>query len=90
MKINATRSITLMAVPKKRRSKAKGRTRLSNWKSKGRKAADKALNLAKSLVKKRSTFLFDPKKKKVEDNPSLDENNDVKIEQTTEDTITEE
>nr|QWK42855.1 ribosomal protein L32 [Laminaria ephemera] len=79
-----------MAVPKKRRSKAKGRTRLSNWKSKGRTAADKALNLAKSIVKKRSTFLFDPKKKKVEDNLGLDENNDIKIEQTAEDNITEE
>ncbi|CAN0548470.1 unnamed protein product [Laminaria digitata] len=79
-----------MAVPKKRRSKAKGRTRLSNWKSKGRTAADKALNLAKSIVKKRSTFLFDPKKKKVEDNSSSDENNDVKNEQIPEDNITEE
>nr|QWK43280.1 ribosomal protein L32 [Ecklonia arborea] len=77
-----------MAVPKKRRSKAKGRTRLSNWKFKGHTAADKALNLAKSIVKKRSTFLFDPKKKKVEEN--TDENNDGKIEQTTEDNITEE
>nr|YP_010156538.1 50S ribosomal protein L32 [Laminaria rodriguezii]QQY85082.1 50S ribosomal protein L32 [Laminaria rodriguezii] len=79
-----------MAVPKKRRSKAKGRTRLSNWKSKGRTAADKALNLAKSIVKKRSTFLFDPKKKKVEDNLSSDENNDVKNEQIPEDNITKE
>jgi len=79
-----------MAVPKKRRSKAKGRTRLSNWKSKGRTAADKALNLAKSIVKKRSTFLFDPKKKKVEDNSSSDKNNDVKNEQIPEDNITEE
>nr|UBI41449.1 50S ribosomal protein L32 [Saccharina sp.] len=79
-----------MAVPKKRRSKAKGRTRLSNWKSKGRTAADKALNLAKSIVKKRSTFLFDPKKKKVEDNSNQDENNNVKMEQTAEDNITEE
>nr|YP_006639088.1 50S ribosomal protein L32 [Saccharina japonica]YP_010863399.1 50S ribosomal protein L32 [Saccharina japonica x Saccharina latissima]QOV02279.1 50S ribosomal protein L32 [Saccharina sp. ye-B]UFQ24817.1 50S ribosomal protein L32 [Saccharina sp. Rongfu]WAX38163.1 ribosomal protein L32 [Saccharina japonica cultivar 901]AFC40142.1 50S ribosomal protein L32 [Saccharina japonica]UFQ24956.1 50S ribosomal protein L32 [Saccharina sp. Rongfu] len=79
-----------MAVPKKRRSKAKGRTRLSNWKSKGRTAADKALNLAKSIVKKRSTFLFDPKKKKVEENSNQDENNNVKMEQTTEDNITEE
>nr|YP_011004893.1 50S ribosomal protein L32 [Agarum clathratum]WAM61756.1 50S ribosomal protein L32 [Agarum clathratum] len=79
-----------MAVPKKRRSKAKGRTRLSNWKAKGRTAADKALNLAKSIVKKRSTFLFDPKKKKVEENSSPDENNDVKMAQTGEDNITEE
>nr|YP_011006716.1 50S ribosomal protein L32 [Hedophyllum nigripes]WAM63861.1 50S ribosomal protein L32 [Hedophyllum nigripes] len=79
-----------MAVPKKRRSKAKGRTRLSNWKSKGRTAADKALNLAKSIVKKRSTFLFDPKKKKVEENSNQDENNNVKMEQTAEDNITEE
>nr|YP_009865335.1 50S ribosomal protein L32 [Saccharina latissima]YP_010688150.1 50S ribosomal protein L32 [Saccharina longissima]QKE47491.1 50S ribosomal protein L32 [Saccharina latissima]WBR65375.1 50S ribosomal protein L32 [Saccharina longissima] len=79
-----------MAVPKKRRSKAKGRTRLSNWKSKGRTAADKALNLAKSIVKKRSTFLFDPKKKKVEENSNQDENKNVKMEQTAEDNITEE
>nr|QWK41716.1 ribosomal protein L32 [Akkesiphycus lubricus] len=61
-----------MAVPKKRRSKAKGRTRLSNWKAKGRVVADKALNLAKSIVNDRSKFLFDPKKKKVED-VSLDQ-----------------
>jgi len=78
-----------MAVPKKRRSKAKGRTRLSNWKSKGRTTADKALNLAKSIVKKRSTFIFDPKKKKFEEKSSQDENNKVKIEQSTENNITE-
>nr|YP_011006012.1 50S ribosomal protein L32 [Dictyoneurum californicum]WAM63016.1 50S ribosomal protein L32 [Dictyoneurum californicum] len=78
-----------MAVPKKRRSKAKGRTRLSNWKAKGRTTANKALNLAKSIVKKRSTFLFDPKKKKDEENLSPDENNDVKISQNGEDKITE-
>lgn len=75
-----------MAVPKKRRSKAKGRTRLSNWKSKGRTTAEKALNLAKSIVKKRSTFIFDPKQKKVEEDSSQDENNNVKLEQTAEDT----
>ena len=38
-----------MAVPKKRRSKSKGRTRLAAWKAKSRKLAQKAYNLAKSL-----------------------------------------
>lgn len=41
-----------MAVPKKRRSKAKGKTRLSNWKKKGEKAATKAYNAAKTFFAK--------------------------------------
>ena len=38
-----------MAVPKKRRSKSKRKTRLSAWKAKGRVAAQRAYNLAKSI-----------------------------------------
>ena len=38
-----------MAVPKKRRSKSKGRTRLAAWKAKSKKFAQKAYNLAKSI-----------------------------------------
>nr|QWK42144.1 ribosomal protein L32 [Pseudochorda nagaii] len=70
-----------MAVPKKRRSKSKGRTRLANWKSKGRTSAEKALNLAKSIIKERSKFLFDPKKKKTEE----EETNQVRLDQNKED-----
>jgi ribosomal protein L32 len=38
-----------MAVPKKRRSKTKGRIRLSNWKRKSKKAAEKAYSSAKTF-----------------------------------------
>nr|YP_011005886.1 50S ribosomal protein L32 [Desmarestia aculeata]QWK43693.1 ribosomal protein L32 [Desmarestia aculeata]WAM62890.1 50S ribosomal protein L32 [Desmarestia aculeata] len=56
-----------MAVPKKRRSKAKGRTRLASWKKKAGKSADRALALAKSILNKDSKFLFDSKKKNDEE-----------------------
>lgn len=56
-----------MAVPKKRRSKAKGRTRLASWKKKAGKTADRALALAKSILNKDSKFLFDSKKKNDEE-----------------------
>lgn len=69
-----------MAVPKKGRSKAKGRTRLSNWKAKGRKTADRAINLAKSIINDQSTFIFDPKKKKSEDGNI---NKDIEIDSKT-------
>ena len=41
-----------MAVPKKRRSKAKGKKRLSNWKRKGQTAATKAYSAAKTFFAK--------------------------------------
>nr|YP_010922916.1 ribosomal protein L32 [Colpomenia sinuosa]WJZ45232.1 ribosomal protein L32 [Colpomenia sinuosa] len=41
-----------MAVPKSRRSKAKGKTRLANWKKKGKKASMLALNSAKTFFQK--------------------------------------
>ncbi len=41
-----------MAVPKKRRSKAKGKVRLSNWKKKGAVAAKKAYSEAKTFFAK--------------------------------------
>nr|YP_009736307.1 50S ribosomal protein L32 [Scytosiphon promiscuus]QDM58394.1 50S ribosomal protein L32 [Scytosiphon promiscuus]QDM58537.1 50S ribosomal protein L32 [Scytosiphon promiscuus]QTW91552.1 ribosomal protein L32 [Scytosiphon lomentaria]WAM64632.1 50S ribosomal protein L32 [Scytosiphon lomentaria] len=41
-----------MAVPKSRRSKAKGKTRLSIWKKKGEKASRLALNSAKTFFQK--------------------------------------
>nr|YP_011006588.1 50S ribosomal protein L32 [Halosiphon tomentosus]WAM63733.1 50S ribosomal protein L32 [Halosiphon tomentosus] len=56
-----------MAVPKKSRSKAKGRTRLAIWKGKSRQVANRALALAKSILNKDSKFIFDPKKKKDEE-----------------------
>jgi len=56
-----------MAVPKKRRSKAKGRTRLASWKKKADKTAERALALAKSILNKNSKFLFDSKKKNDEE-----------------------
>ena len=41
-----------MAVPKSRRSKAKGRIRLANWKKKGEKSSRLALNAAKTFFQK--------------------------------------
>lgn len=52
-----------MAVPKKRRSKAKGKIRLAIWKGKGNKIANHALSLAKSIFNENSTFVFNRKKK---------------------------
>ena len=40
-----------MAVPKKRTSKSKTASRKSVWKRKARKAADKALSTARSILK---------------------------------------
>nr|WRW10764.1 50S ribosomal protein L32 [Papenfussiella kuromo] len=51
-----------MAVPKKRRSKAKGKTRLSNWKKKGKKAATKAYNAAKTFFAKEKKVAASAKK----------------------------
>jgi large subunit ribosomal protein L32 len=49
----------IMAVPKKRTSKAKKNARKANWKKKADKAAQKSLSLAKSLLKGKTTsFLY--------------------------------
>ena len=45
-----------MAVPKKRTSKAKTRTRKSAWKKKADGAMQNALSLAKSVLNKDSNF----------------------------------
>jgi large subunit ribosomal protein L32 len=48
-----------MAVPKNRTSKAKKRTRKSNWKRKANKAAQKSLSLAKSVLQgKPTSFIY--------------------------------
>ena len=47
-----------MAVPKKRRSKAKKRTHKSLWKGKARAEAQKALSLGKSVLSGRSSFVY--------------------------------
>ena len=48
-----------MAVPKKRRSKAKKNTHKANWKRKGYYAAQKSLSLAKSMLRgKRTSFIY--------------------------------
>jgi len=48
-----------MAVPKKRTSKAKKRTRKANWKRKSYFAAEKSLALAKSLLSNKPTsFIY--------------------------------
>jgi len=62
-----------MAVPKKRRSKAKGRTRLASWKKKAGKTAERSLALAKSILNKNSKFLFDSKKKTDEEEINKEE-----------------
>jgi len=48
-----------MAVPKKRRSKSKGRKRLSNWKNKCAKVAKKAFNAAKTILSKEKKEVTD-------------------------------
>nr|YP_009828296.1 ribosomal protein L32 [Sargassum fusiforme]QHN51263.1 ribsomal protein L32 [Sargassum fusiforme]QJC13513.1 ribosomal protein L32 [Sargassum fusiforme] len=50
-----------MAVPKKRRSKSKGKIKLAVWKGKGRKMANWALSLAKSILNEESKFIFNKK-----------------------------
>jgi large subunit ribosomal protein L32 len=48
-----------MAVPKKRTSKAKKRTRKANWKRKYYFNAQKSLSLAKSMLKGKTTsFIY--------------------------------
>ena len=48
-----------MAVPKKRTSRSKKNARKSVWKSKANKQAQKALSLAKSVLKGKSTsFIY--------------------------------
>jgi len=48
-----------MAVPKKRTSKSKKNARKSVWKNKATKQAEKALSLAKSVLKGKSTsFIY--------------------------------
>nr|YP_009497418.1 ribosomal protein L32 [Biddulphia biddulphiana]AWT40131.1 ribosomal protein L32 [Biddulphia biddulphiana] len=48
-----------MAVPKKRTSKSKKKTRKANWKKKANKEAQKSLALAKSVLQgKSTTFLY--------------------------------
>nr|AYR06356.1 ribosomal protein L32 [Renouxia sp.] len=43
-----------MAVPKKRTSKSKSRSRKANWKRKAHHASEKALSLAKSCLNTKS------------------------------------
>ena len=48
-----------MAVPKKRTSKAKKNARKANWKKKADKQAQKALSLAKSVLRGQPTsFIY--------------------------------
>ena len=48
-----------MAVPKKRTSKSKKRSRKANWKRKGFEAAQKSLSLAKSMLQgKVTSFVY--------------------------------
>jgi len=45
----------IMAVPKKRTSKAKKNSRKANWKRKATKSAQKSLSLAKSILRGKTT-----------------------------------
>lgn len=48
-----------MAVPKKRTSKSRTKARKAVWKSKAKKASQKSLSLAKSILKgKQTSFLY--------------------------------
>nr|YP_010713755.1 ribosomal protein L32 [Galdieria phlegrea]WDA99837.1 ribosomal protein L32 [Galdieria phlegrea] len=53
-----------MAVPKKRTSKSKSKSRRANWKNKARFTAIKALSLAKSVSKNESKFVLNANKDK--------------------------
>lgn len=51
-----------MAVPKKRTSKAKKKSRKANWKRKGYVMAQKSLSLAKSILRNKTTsFIYNIK-----------------------------
>jgi large subunit ribosomal protein L32 len=45
----------IMAVPKKRTSKAKKNSRKANWKRKAAKSSQKSLSLAKSILRGKTT-----------------------------------
>jgi len=48
-----------MAVPKKRTSKSKKKSRKANWKQKANKEAQKSLSLAKSMLTgKQTSFIY--------------------------------
>nr|YP_009313620.1 Ribosomal protein L32 [Helminthocladia australis]SCW21874.1 Ribosomal protein L32 [Helminthocladia australis] len=48
-----------MAVPKKRTSKAKSRSRKANWKKKAQYASQKAVSLGKSVLSgKNTSFVY--------------------------------
>jgi ribosomal protein L32 len=47
-----------MAVPKKKTSKSKTKSRKANWKNKASFAVNKALTLAKSVFNKKSNFIY--------------------------------
>jgi len=48
-----------MAVPKKRTSKAKSRSRKANWKSKARYSAKQAMSIGKSILSgKETSFIY--------------------------------
>jgi large subunit ribosomal protein L32 len=53
------KKLELMAVPKKRTSKAKKNARKANWKRKSYTAAQKSLSLAKSMLRgKPTSFVY--------------------------------
>ncbi|MBD1939526.1 50S ribosomal protein L32 [Microcoleus sp. FACHB-68] len=49
-----------MAVPKKKTSKSKRDKRKATWKHKAVQQAQKALSLGKSILTKRSSFVYPP------------------------------
>ena len=60
-----------MAVPKKRTSKTKSKSRLANWSHKANIQAKRALSLAKSVANGNSTsFIYSSK---IEENESVNE-----------------
>eukprot|EP00270_Netrium_digitus_P009376 TRINITY_DN2851_c0_g1_i2.p1 TRINITY_DN2851_c0_g1~~TRINITY_DN2851_c0_g1_i2.p1 ORF type:complete len:149 (-),score=32.62 TRINITY_DN2851_c0_g1_i2:172-597(-) len=66
-----------MAVPKKRTSKMKTRSRKAVWLAQGREAAMKALSLGKSIASGRATsFLYEEKKAEKTASAGEEEQND--------------
>ncbi|CAM9106223.1 unnamed protein product [Chrysoparadoxa australica] len=61
-----------MAVPKKRTSRTRKNTRKAVWKRKANKQAEKALSLAKSILKsKQTSFIYN---ENISNDDDLDEN----------------
>nr|WOA02308.1 ribosomal protein L32 [Gloiopeltis furcata] len=61
-----------MAVPKKRTSKSKSRSRKANWKNKTKVSSQKAISLAKSLLTGKPNSFIYVRNSNYDDNSNLE------------------